>query len=330
MFNKITLTRRALALAAAMALAGCTAVGDRVGGSRGHDLSVAGSDILLDGKPIKLKGVRLSNALTTDSTAEQAVRSLDTFGGYGLNTVTVYIMGSRFSNTKGFRPDATIDPAHAARLARLIEAADARGMVVLVGCMYWGTSTAKDGLEHWTQREADLAVRNTVRWLKERNFRNVIVDPDNEGMAAREKGWSIESMIAAGRQEDPGAVLAYNAMPTPPANSHVNLHFSPKVAGKPWVESEGVPEMRHYWGPYSKREGLNAYINVGLYSEEQKRIQLRDTREHMDRHNGYIMASTWMQSSPPHGPNYAPGGDGSPGNPGIRWWLDYMKANYPR
>lgn len=329
MLNKMTLSRRALVLATALALAGCAGTPSS-SRNASHQVSVAGSDILLDGKPVKLKGVRLSNALTTDATTDQAVRALDTFAGYGLNTVTVYIMGSRFSNTKGFRPDATIDPAHAARLARLIEAANARGMMVLVGCMYWGTSTAKEGLEHWMQREANLAVRNTVRWLKERGYRNVIVDPDNEGMAAREKGWSIESMIAAGREEDPAAVLAFNAMTPPPGNAHVYLHFSPKVAGKPWVESEGVPEMRYYWGPYSKREGLSEYINVGLYSEDQKRLQLSDTREIMAKHNGYIMASTWLQSSPPRGPNFAPGGDGSPGNPGIRWWLDYMKANYPR
>jgi hypothetical protein len=322
------LRRRVLVLAAALTLAGCAGTGAPGPSSHPHNqLSVAGSEILLNGKPFKMKGVRLSNALTTDATAEQAVRALDTFTSYGLNTVSVYLMGSRFTNTKGFRADATLDPAHAARLARIIEAADARGMVVLVGCLYWGTSTAKDGLEHWTQREANLAVRNTVRWLKERGYRNVFIDPDNEGMAAREKGWSIESMIAAGREEDPGAVLAYNSMSTPPANSHLNLHFSPKVAGKPWVESEGVPEMRHYWGPYSKREGLNTYINVGLYSEEQKRIQIHDTREIMGKYNGYVMASTWLQSTPP---NYAPGGDGSPGNPGIRWWLDFMKASYPR
>ena len=330
MSEPITLGRRAILLAAALTVASCAAPQPPTAGPRGNQLSVAGSDILLNGKPFKVKGVRLSNALTTDGTADQALRSLDMFRSYGLNTISVYLMGSRFSNTKGYRPDASLDPAHAARLARIIEAADARGMVVLVGCFYWGTSTAKDGLEHWTQVDANRAVRNTVRWLKERGYRNVFVDPDNEGMAAREKGWSIESMIAGARQEDPAAILAFNAMSTPPANSHINLHFSPKVAGKPWIESEGVPEMRHYWGPYSKREGLNAYINVGLYSEEQKRIQLRDTRETMDKHNGYIMASTWLQSSPPHGPNYVPGGDGSTAHPGIRWWLDYMKATYPQ
>lgn len=329
MSTRTTLTRRALALAALLALAGCAGLQQPAGG-RGNQLSVAGSDILLNGKPFKVKGVRLSNALTSDASTEQALRSLDDFKAYGLNTVSVYIMGSRFSDTKGYRPDATLDPAHAQRLARIIEAADARGMVVLVGCLYWGTSTAKDGLGHWTQREADLAIGNTVRWLKQRGYRNVFIDPDNEGMAAREKGWSIEAMIAAGRREDPAAILAYNAMPAPPPNAQINLHFSPKVAGKPWVESEGVPEMRHYWGPYSKRDGLYAYINVGLYSEEQKRTQLRDTRESMEKYNGYMMASTWLQSSPPNGPNFTPGGDGSPGQPGIRWWLDFMKASYPR
>ena len=43
---------------------------------------------------------------------------------------------------KGYRPDGSLDPAHAARMGRIIKAADRRGMLVLVGCLYWSTSSA--------------------------------------------------------------------------------------------------------------------------------------------------------------------------------------------
>ena len=55
-------------------------------------------------------------------------------------------------------------------------------MVVLVGCLYWSNSRAKEDLGHWKQEHANKAVANTVRWLKEHNYRNVFVDVDNEGI----------------------------------------------------------------------------------------------------------------------------------------------------
>ena len=37
--------------------------------------------------------------------------------------------------------------------------------MVLVGCLYWSTSRAKEDLGHWTQVEANRAVAQTVEWL---------------------------------------------------------------------------------------------------------------------------------------------------------------------
>ena len=53
--------------------------------------------------------------------------------------------------------------------------------------------------------------------------------------------------------------------------------------------------------------------------------KLKNTRMHLDNGYGYIFASTWLQNVPP---NYRPGGDGSHCNPGIRWWLDFIRENY--
>ena len=62
-----------------------------------------------------------------------------------------------------------------------------------------------------------------------------------------------------------------------------------------------------------------------MYTEGKKEFQLAKTKELLDKGYGYLFASTWLQNIPP---NYKPGGDGSPCNPGIKWWLDYIKENY--
>jgi hypothetical protein len=46
------------------------------------------------------------------------------------------------------------------------------------------------------------------------------------------------------------------------------------------------------------------------------------------RGEGYLMASTWLQAVPPLGPNHGPGGSGRPGDPGIRWWLEFLKETH--
>ena len=93
----------------------------------------------------------------------------------------------------------------------------------------------------------------------------------------------------------------------------------------PYIQSEGTPS--EYWGEYSKERGLNRYINVGIYTEGKKKDQLEKTKEYLDKGDGYLFASTWLQNIPP---NYDPGGDGSPCEPGIRWWLDFIKQNYKK
>ena len=83
--------------------------------------------------------------------------------------------------------------------------------------------------------------------------------------------------------------------------------------------------MTDYWGAYSKEKGVYNYINIGMYTEGKKKEQLQLTDEHLKNGMGYIFASTWLQCIPP---NTDPGGDGSPCNPGILWWLKYIQNNY--
>ena len=255
---------------------------------------------------------------------------------------------------KGYRPDASLHPAYAGRMARIIEAADSRGMVVLVGCLYWGTSRAREDLGDWTQAEANRAVANTVRWLVEHGYRNVFVDPDNEGMAVRAKGWRVEPMIAAAHEVDPSILVANNTRQKA-GNADLNIHFGPKDASKPWLDTEATPDNAPggYWGRFSKEthqanESYHNYSRIGRYTAEMKRQQLEATVREMERHNGYVLASTWIQCGPAEGvggPFVRLGGRSKLGSAeeegaawntdidtihpdaGILWWMEIGRAH---
>lgn len=297
--------------------------------------SVMGEKTYLNGQEIVLKGLRLSNALISDKTVDETIAQLDTFAYYGLNSFSVYFQGSRFGDVKGYREDATLDPIYASRMSRLIEAANKKGFVVLVGCLYWSTSRAK--WDSWTQEEANLAIANTVRWLKEHDYRNVFVDVDNEGMALKSNKIDNLKLVKAGKAIDPSCIIATNFKGGPPLEADLAIHHSNRVNGKPYVQTEGsAPKAPGgYWGAYSKQGSqwnngpdMYQYINIGVYTEEMKSAQLEITFEHLDKGEGYMMASTWLQCIPPEGPNHHPGGYGTTSDPGIRWWLEAIREKY--
>lgn len=313
-------------------------------GAGQYHFAVRGERLLLNNQPFKVIGLRVSNALISDSETEELINHMDEFKGCGVNTISVFVMGSRFGDIKGYLPDTTLNPIYTVRLGRIIEAADRRGMVVLVGCLYWSTSKASEDLGHWTQKEANQAVANTVRWLSQRNYRNIFLDVDNEGMAHRAKHWDTGQMIDAAHAVDSSVMVAYNSRETPPSNADLLVHFSPKVKGKPWVESEGTPENAPggYWGSYSKRDQFYNYIRIGRYTPAMKEDQLQHTHAAIRQQQGYMLASTWLQCSPAEGiggPFMNPGGLANSKtineevtqvqpDAGIRWWLQEIKQRY--
>ncbi len=283
-----------------------------------HIFSVKGTRTYLDDKEMQVIGLRCSNGIISDKATDELIENLDEFKSYGINTISVFFMGSRFGDVRGYLEDASLNPVYTRRMAKVIEACDSREMVVLVGCLYWGTSDNK--WESWKQEKAERAVANTAGWLLENNYRNVLVDPDNEGMATRFAGFDYSALIAAGKKAAPGILMGFNNHGYPPSNADIALHFSDRDPSKPYIESEGT--MTDYWGAYSKEKELYGYINVGVYTPGKKEEQKANTRRILGDGDGYMMASTWLQDIPP---NHHPGGDGTPCDPGIRWWLEFIK-----
>lgn len=308
-------------------------------GRGGAAVTVEGNKVLVGGVSFKIRGLRLANALMSDkATTDLVERGLDRHRSYGVNMISVYVMGSRFGDVKGYNREGSLNPVYEQRLARIIEACEARGMIVLVGCLYWGGSAAKADLEHWTQADANQAVFNTVKWLAENDYTNVFVDPDNEGMAHVAKGFDIGKMIDAGHAANPRMVMAYNFLDWPPGNADILIHFSPPTgpgAGgarlvRPYVETEGSPLSymtgEDYWGPYSRGARTDNYINIGVYTYKMKKAQKMRTTWGIENEAGYVLASTWLQAA--DAPYDSPGGSGTEDDPGVRWWLEYISERH--
>jgi len=193
-------------------------------------------------------------------------------------------------------------------------------------------------------------MRNTIEWLKARNYRNVFVDVDNEGMAQAATHWSISQMIDAAHAVDNTIMIAYNSPDLAPANADLYIHLSPKVSGKPWLDSEATPTNAPggYWDTYSKetnRKTAGKFYNfsrIGRYTPEMKRNQIDQTRDGYENYNGNMLASTWLQCGSDegvNGPFMTPGGRSNIGDvdagidhlhpdAGILWWLEYIKERY--
>jgi len=125
-----------------------------------------------------LVGLRMSNALISHEKTRELIDNMDLFASYGINSFSVFFQGSRFGDIKGYNEDGTLNAVYASRMGQIIEAADARGMVILVGCLYHGNSRGR--WDNWKQEDADTAIANTVRWLKEHNYRNVFIDVNRD------------------------------------------------------------------------------------------------------------------------------------------------------
>jgi hypothetical protein len=277
--------------------------------------SVQGTKTLLNGQPVQARGLRTSNSLVSEESATALINQFANYVANGINIVSVYFQGSRYTKVVGYLQDASLDPVLADRMGRIIEAADARGITVLVGCLYYGGNGA--AWSSWTQTDADNALANTTRWAASHNYRNVFFDPDNEGMAGSH--FDDVQLVAAGKRGDPNAVMAFNNGSVPcPAAADLCIHYAKKDPNKPYIQSEGGGKWTY---------GNGNYDSIGLYTAAEEQSRITSAQNAYTAGEGWMLASTWLQAAPPLGPNPGFGGDGI-NQPGVKWWVDWLKSTY--
>lgn len=111
------------------------------------------------------------------------VQAMAEWRRHGLLAVTLNLQGgSPYGYSKqqpwhnsAFTEDGELRPHYMARLERILDGADELGMVVILGLFYFGQ-------DHRLRDEAAIVrgVDNTVEWLFQRDYRNVLLEIDNE------------------------------------------------------------------------------------------------------------------------------------------------------
>lgn len=127
---------------------------------------------------------RFSRTFDAETNTDDLIAALPEWYRYGMRAFTVGLQGGgncftipneEIVNTPYSRDGRSIDPKYLARLARLLNAADEMGMVVIVSLLYGGQSHQLDGSEAVVN-----AVRTAARFLRDGGWRNVIVEVANE------------------------------------------------------------------------------------------------------------------------------------------------------
>ncbi|MFO7958536.1 MAG: hypothetical protein R6X33_15715 [Candidatus Brocadiia bacterium] len=330
-------------------------------------LRIEGTGFTLDDEPFDMWGIRLANALENDRISASLIDVLDDYVEYGVNTFSVFLQGGSTGAANPFDADGTFT-SHTRRkecsgffkgradveglcernqvmdrLARVIEEADGRAMVVNLGVFYQAR------INQLTNDAAIMeATRNVARWLATKDYRNICVDLVNEyGHPGFE-----ERSLCYGRAErhatDAGDELleAFKAIvPHIPASispcGNVVLDFDAAdfvLTHSPFPPDEvreqvgrDVPVVMNEWGHGEIFGGPDE--PVGVYTPEDVE-KWRRTVETVREGGGYAFYhSHWKQhlreDGGPHfeiGPSGAQPQEPRGGEPSEHWYFDMVRS----
>jgi CubicO group peptidase (beta-lactamase class C family) len=114
-----------------------------------------------------------------DGNTESFVRMIPEYASSGVRAFTINLQGGapgyEGAINSAFRPDGTLRDSYMARVQRVIEECDRKGLVVILGCFYQR--------QDQVLRDEDAirtAVVNVVRWIETNGFTNVVLEIANE------------------------------------------------------------------------------------------------------------------------------------------------------
>jgi hypothetical protein len=118
-----------------------------------------------------------------DRNTSEFIKAMPEWKKHGLLAITLNLQGGSpqgYSKSQpwintAFKADGSLDETYMKRLERILDKADQLGMVVILGYFYFGQ-------DERVKTEADVinAVKNATNWLLDKNYRNVLVEVNNE------------------------------------------------------------------------------------------------------------------------------------------------------
>lgn len=165
-------------------------------------VSIEGNSLLINGKLTyegckpesrgRLMNVRMVNSVFDDENPETRpdgfdpevntanfISSMDQYKSKGILAFTINLQGGFPGYEKAinsaFRPDASLKPEYMNRVSRIIEAADASGMVIIMGLFYQRQDQILPD-EDMVRK----ATANVAAWIRDKGYKNVMVEIANE------------------------------------------------------------------------------------------------------------------------------------------------------
>lgn len=289
-------------------------------------LTVDGRDLLVRGEPTELWGVRVANALEDDDHAARLIAALDTYRAYGINALTWFLQGGSSGSANAFREDGTLEPSYLLRMARLLEEAERRDMVTIVGLFY-----QRRPLRPRTAADVERAVAEATAWL--RPYRLALVNIANEYHAAQyaqarhiypfNDPAAINRLIDVARAADPGRLVGANAKGIEkvlPVARHADiaLHDDPGLAEELlFTHAVGKPTIDVECAGFALDMG-----HPGIFSRDAKlfyETQVRSAGAIRGKH--VFFHAHWFQEPPRR---FDLGGAGTPDDPGVRWFFELL------
>ena len=302
-------------------------------------LTITNDRLLLDGAPIKLWGIRTAS----DAYCAHLIAQLDEYLAHGVNAVTVFYMGCKGAHYDPFSRDGgRIDAKHQRRMERIIQACDARGMVVIAGIFY---QNASFGLAD--AHAVHAAVRSVTTALAP--YRNVIINVANEHNSGGYRkladvfdfnnpqriielcrtvhevdgerivgggGYEPASNEVIGRADDVDLLLFDTGHPDPSQHDTAALYERYRAAGvahKPMINVE-------LFG------GWTRLFPRGVFDDELKRLYVEQIDAAASRPglSVFFHNNPWCQCTD-EPIRYDLGGDGTVAQPGIRWYFEAVR-----
>jgi len=316
-------------------------------------LEITGEAFLLNGKTFDMWGVRMASASQREAYTADLISNLDDYKSSGINCISVFVQGSSGGFTDPFGANGTsIDEAHWDRLTRIIEACSRRDMVVIVGIFYQRTMKDPEICNLKSEEDIRHAVRLVTEKLKP--YRNVIINIANEQNSGYYKSYkafafndpeNIISLCEEVKKTDPGRIVGgggyHDSMNVVIGKSkHVDVLLFDTYS----VDIEnGHHSGWHY--DYFKAAGVpdKPIVNVeifggwtgqfkpqGVYTPEGKDIHYIEIEEAKKRPGLYVHlhSNPWFQGVAQDWDNrYDLGGQGTPGDPGVRWYFDKITGD---
>jgi CubicO group peptidase (beta-lactamase class C family) len=135
-----------------------------------------------------LMNVRMVNSVFEDrrrpefnpeASTDRFLAHLPDYAAHGVGAITTCLQGGmpgyEGAVNSAFAADGSLRMPYLARVGRVIEACDRRGLVVILGCFY-----QRQDQMLATEDSVRRAVNNTARWIGRRGFRNVVLEIANE------------------------------------------------------------------------------------------------------------------------------------------------------